>query len=71
MANSGGSDSNGSQFFIVYGDTTLEPNFTVLGKVRSGVEVIQGIAAAGVAGGADDGAPSQTVTVDDLTVTRS
>ena len=71
MANSGGSDSNGSQFFIVYGDTTLEPNFTLLGKVRSGLEVIQGIAAAGVAGGADDGAPSQTVTVDDLTVTRS
>jgi peptidyl-prolyl cis-trans isomerase B (cyclophilin B) len=71
MANSGGTDSNGSQFFIVYGETTLEPNFTVLGTVSSGLDVVQAIAAAGVAGGADDGAPSQTVTIDDLTVTRS
>jgi peptidyl-prolyl cis-trans isomerase B (cyclophilin B) len=71
MANSGGSESNGSQFFIVYGDTTLDPNFTVLGKVSSGLDVVQAIAAAGVAGGAEDGAPSQTVSIDDLTVTRS
>jgi peptidyl-prolyl cis-trans isomerase B (cyclophilin B) len=71
MANSGGTESNGSQFFIVYGDTTLDPNFTVVGTVRSGLEVVQAIATAGVAGGAEDGAPSHTVTIDDLTVTRS
>jgi peptidyl-prolyl cis-trans isomerase B (cyclophilin B) len=71
MANSGDTSSNGSQFFIVHGDTTLEPHFTVLGTVTSGLEVIQAIAAAGVAGGVEDGAPSQTVTIDDLTVTRS
>jgi peptidyl-prolyl cis-trans isomerase B (cyclophilin B) len=71
MANSGGTETNGSQFFIVYGDTTLDPNFTVIGTVRSGLDVVQAIAAGGVAEGAEDGAPSQTVTMDDLTVTRS
>ena len=71
MANSGGTDSNGSQFFIVYGDSTLDPNYTVVGQITTGLDVVQAIAAAGVAGGTQDGAPSQTVSLDSLTVTQT
>ncbi len=33
MANSGQPDTNGSQFFIVYRDVKLKPDYTVLGKM--------------------------------------
>ncbi|NHW87730.1 peptidylprolyl isomerase, partial [Escherichia coli] len=33
MANSGQPSSSGSQFFIVYGDSPLDPNYTVLGTI--------------------------------------
>lgn len=69
MANAAG--ANGSQFFIVYGDTQLSPDYTVLGTVTSGLEVVQAIGAAGVAGGAEDGSPSQTVILDSVSVTRA
>lgn len=35
MANSGGTDTNGSQFFIDAIDVELPPNYTVLGKVNA------------------------------------
>jgi peptidyl-prolyl cis-trans isomerase B (cyclophilin B) len=40
MANSGPS-TNGSQFFLVYSDTTLPPNYTIWGQVTSGLEIIK------------------------------
>lgn len=46
MANSG-EDTNGSQFFIVYEDTYLPPNYTILGKVTSGLDVVRDIAEKG------------------------
>ncbi|ADD43476.1 peptidyl-prolyl cis-trans isomerase cyclophilin type [Stackebrandtia nassauensis DSM 44728] len=46
MANSG-EDTNGSQFFIVYEDTYLPPNYTILGKVTSGLDVVRDIAKKG------------------------
>ncbi|SEG89305.1 peptidyl-prolyl cis-trans isomerase B (cyclophilin B) [Thermomonospora echinospora] len=48
MANSG-PDTNGSQFFIVYGDSQLEPDYTIFGKISSGMDVIEKVANAGVA----------------------
>ncbi|MFC7643095.1 peptidylprolyl isomerase [Streptosporangium lutulentum] len=39
MANSG-ADTNGSQFFIVFGDTQLPPNYTPFGTVTKGLEII-------------------------------
>jgi peptidyl-prolyl cis-trans isomerase B (cyclophilin B) len=51
MANSGQPGSTGSQFFIVYGDSQLDPNYTVLGTVTGGMDVVKQVAAAG-----DDGA---------------
>jgi peptidyl-prolyl cis-trans isomerase B (cyclophilin B) len=47
MWNDGTLDSNGSQFFIVYKDTQLPPNYTVFGTVTSGLDVIDKIAAGG------------------------
>lgn len=44
MANSGGTDTNGSQFFFVYKDTYLPPSYTVFGTLTSGMDVIEAIA---------------------------
>ncbi len=67
MANAGPGTA-GSQFFIVYQDTTLPPNYTIWGKVTSGLELVQQIAAAGVSGGSSDGAPAQPVVIEQATV---
>lgn len=63
MANSGPS-TNGSQFFLVFGDTTLNPSYTIWGKVTSGLTLLQAIAALGVKGGGGDGTPAQTVAIE-------
>ncbi|WBC15301.1 peptidylprolyl isomerase [Micromonospora sp. WMMA1998] len=54
MANSSQPGSTGSQFFIVYGDSQLDPNYTVLGTITGGMDVVKQVAAAG-----DDGAFAQ------------
>lgn len=60
MANSG-PNTNGSQFFIVYKDSPLAPNYNVVGQVTKGLEIIDAVAAEGVAGGAADGKPAQVL----------
>lgn len=50
MANSGQPGTNGSQFFIVFGDTLLDPGYTIFGKVTKGLDVAQKVGAGG-----DDG----------------
>ena len=63
MANAG-ADTNGSQFFLVYKDSQLPPNYTVFGTIdATGLETLDKIAAAGVAGGGEDGKPANEVTV--------
>ncbi len=63
MANSGPS-TNGSQFFLVYGDTTLSPAYTIWGQITSGLSIIKAVAAAGVKGGGGDGTPAQTFAIE-------
>ncbi|MDT7571802.1 MAG: peptidyl-prolyl cis-trans isomerase [Actinomycetota bacterium] len=46
MANSG-PGSNGSQFFLVYKDTQLDPNYTPFGTITKGLEILNKVAAAG------------------------
>ncbi|HEX4704477.1 MAG TPA: peptidylprolyl isomerase [Pseudonocardiaceae bacterium] len=46
MANAG-PNTNGSQFFFTWKDTTLRPNFTPFGRVIRGMDVLARIAAAG------------------------
>ena len=66
MANSG-PNTNGSQFFIVYADSTLSPAYTPFGHVVSGLNVVKAIAARGVKGGGSDGAPAKPVTITSIT----
>lgn len=48
MANAG-RDTNGSQFFLVYADSPLKPDYTVFGTMtQDGIDVVGGIAAQGV-----------------------
>ena len=63
MANAG-ADTNGSQFFLVYKDSQLPPNYTVFGTIDpTGLATLDKIAKAGVAGGSSDGKPSTEVKV--------
>ena len=57
MANAG-PDTNGSQFFLVYGDSALRPNYTIFGTVdQAGLATLDRIAAGGIEPTADDPAP--------------
>jgi len=68
MANAG-PDTNGSQFFIVYGDTPLPPAYTVFGTVDDdGLKVVEEIAAKGAENGAPDGPPAEPVNIETATV---
>jgi peptidyl-prolyl cis-trans isomerase B (cyclophilin B) len=57
MANAG-PDTNGSQFFLVYADSALRPNYTIFGTVdATGLATLDRIAANGIAPTPDDPAP--------------
>jgi peptidyl-prolyl cis-trans isomerase B (cyclophilin B) len=69
MANSG-PGTNGSQFFLVYGDTQLGPNYTIWGKITKGLDLVKKIAEVGAykvqgeeAFYAGDGYPIQIVEI--------
>ncbi|BBX60909.1 putative peptidyl-prolyl cis-trans isomerase B [Mycobacterium saskatchewanense] len=66
MANAG-PGTNGSQFFLVYKDSQLPPQYTVFGTIQpDGLATLDKIAKAGVAGGGEDGAPAIDVTIKSL-----
>jgi peptidyl-prolyl cis-trans isomerase B (cyclophilin B) len=69
MANSG-VNTNGSQFFIVYKNSTLAPNYTIFGTVSSGLSVVDKVAAAGSdnSKATGDGKPKLPITLTSLTV---
>jgi peptidyl-prolyl cis-trans isomerase B (cyclophilin B) len=63
MANAG-PGTNGSQFFLVYKDSQLPPNYTVFGTIdETGLATLDKIAAAGTADGSQDGKPKDDVQV--------
>jgi peptidyl-prolyl cis-trans isomerase B (cyclophilin B) len=71
MANSG-PGTNGSQFFLVYADTQLGPNYTIFGRITSGLDLLKKIAEVGAykvesdgqAYYAPDGFPIQLVVIE-------
>lgn len=69
MANAG-PGTNGSQFFVVYKDTRLPPNYTPFGRITSGLADVQKVAAAGddSANGPGDGHPKTKVTLQAVAV---
>lgn len=68
MANSG-PDTNGSQFFLNYGDGQLQPSYSVLGTMTpEGLDVVKGISEKGIEGGQLDGKPAEEVRIESATV---
>lgn len=74
MARQGGNaHSQGSQFFVVYKDTTIPSDaaggYTVIGKVTSGLDkLVSDVADKGIEGGSSDGAPAVKTTIDSFTL---
>ena len=63
MANAG-PDTNGSQFFIVYGPTQLPPGYTVFGTIDdAGIKLVEQAAAKGTKEGGPDGTPKVPVDI--------
>lgn len=62
------SNANGSQFIIVYKDSTLPPSYSVFGQVTGGLDVVSKIGAAGAKDGSHDGTPATPVTITTMTV---
>jgi peptidyl-prolyl cis-trans isomerase B (cyclophilin B) len=68
MANAG-PDTNGSQFFLVYDESPLPPDYSVFGTVdEAGLEVLDAIAETGTETGAPDGTPAVPVEISDVVV---
>ncbi len=72
MANSG-ANTNGSQFFLVFKDTTLSPAYTPFGTITSGLDILQNVANAGTsctfsAGG---GVPKEKVVINSVTIKKT
>jgi peptidyl-prolyl cis-trans isomerase B (cyclophilin B) len=70
---SGNAYSQGSQFFIVYGDTTIGSDtaggYTVIGKVTSGLDALKSqITDKGTKDGGQDGTPAVTPTIQSVTI---
>jgi peptidyl-prolyl cis-trans isomerase B (cyclophilin B) len=74
MARVGGDAySNGHQFFIVFGDTSIPADeaggYSVVGTVTSGLDALQaGIVSGGIADGATDGPPVVPTTITAATI---
>jgi peptidyl-prolyl cis-trans isomerase B (cyclophilin B) len=70
MANSG-PNTNGSQFFLVFADTQLSPNYTPFGTITAGLEVLQKVGAAGDDGSnpAGGGKPVLPIDITDVVIT--
>ena len=73
MANSGGA-TNGSQFFLVFKDTTLGPDYTPFGTITSGLDILQNVAKAGTSctfAGAGGGVPKDKVVIDSVKISKT
>ncbi|WP_308162913.1 peptidylprolyl isomerase [Nocardia alni] len=66
MANAG-PNTNGSQFFLVYQNSPLPPNYTPFGRITGGTDVLQNIAHGGTTNGSGDGAPAANVILQQVT----
>ncbi|MFE7119987.1 peptidylprolyl isomerase [Streptomyces sp. NPDC057654] len=72
MANTGKAHTGGSQFFLVYQDSQLPPQYTPFGTIDAdGMKVLKKIAAAGESSGQGDGAPNASVVINKAAVTSS
>jgi peptidyl-prolyl cis-trans isomerase B (cyclophilin B) len=74
MAN-GGANTNGSQFFLVFKNTSLSPSYTPFGKITSGLDILQKVAKAGtscsLSASVGGGVPKEKVIINSVTVKKS
>jgi peptidyl-prolyl cis-trans isomerase B (cyclophilin B) len=70
MANAG-PNTNGSQFFLVYKDTSLGPNYTPFGTITAGLNVVTDVAKAGTANGNPDGQPKEKVVIESVSIKKT
>jgi peptidyl-prolyl cis-trans isomerase B (cyclophilin B) len=73
MAEPSGGEA-GSQFFLVYKDTTLPPDYSIVGQITKGLDVVETIAKAGVAPDSPspgDGPPAEPITITAARVEQS
>lgn len=69
MARTPQPNSGGSQFFMVYGDTPLPPEYTVFGTIdEAGLKLVQEVGDAGTTTGGPDGPPATPVDIESATV---
>ncbi len=73
MARTQAPNTDGSQFFLVYKNTPLPPNYTPFGTIVSGLNIIQNVAKAGSdnSNGAGDGHPKEKVQIESVTVKKT
>ena len=67
MANSG-PNTNGSQFFIMAANTTLDPYYSVWGRVTKGLEIVQAVVANGTATGEEVGQPKVKIAIEKVSI---
>jgi peptidyl-prolyl cis-trans isomerase B (cyclophilin B) len=67
MANSG-PNTNGSQFFIMATNTTLDPYYSVWGRVTKGLEIVKAVVATGTVEGGEVGRPKVKIAIEKATV---
>ncbi|MEU4805349.1 peptidylprolyl isomerase [Actinosynnema sp. NPDC023587] len=58
-----GPGTNGSEFFVVHSHAAISPVYSVFGRVVHGMDTLDRIVAAGIAGGAQDGPPRHPVRI--------
>lgn len=71
MAKTSAPNTTGSQFFLAFVDTTLPPEYTVVGTIdEGGLQVLETVAAGGIqdVGPTGDGAPAIPVQIQSMTV---
>jgi peptidyl-prolyl cis-trans isomerase B (cyclophilin B) len=76
MANGGSATTNGSQFFIVYKDSTsgLQASYTPFATVTSGLDIVQNVAKDGTSctyAQAGGGVPKKKVIIDSVTISKT
>ncbi|MFI6990937.1 peptidylprolyl isomerase [Nonomuraea wenchangensis] len=70
MAKTSAPGTTGSQFFLVFGDIQLTPDYTPVGTITKGLDILDKVNKAGVIADMGDGtgAPKETMEIKDVTI---
>ena len=71
MARTSQPGSGNAQFFLVYADSQLPPDYTVAGQIVKGLDVLDKVTSFGIEGGSTDGAPVRRIFIEEFTVSTT